>query len=341
MSFDILSKYKKELMGIAALMIVVFHYHELLTDANANVSFLVMRLLHSLNAGLDIFLILSGIGLYFSFRKKPRFMDYYRKRIVNVYFIFLVINLPFAILYSFVFEHHTVLHFAANWTSVAYFIPSLYTKRPGWYVTFIMVMYLLFPLIYKLYRFLERKNADAVFTALFYGVWVAVCYAIRTVDKELFDVVEIGLTRVPLMFIGCYFGKLVYNKEKITLPFYLLIAFGIIQKPFVMRFNFDLTVTRFSQNFFGISLCFLFAFILEKLNSAGINKILAFFGGISLELYLIHNMLKCIAMDWHYNSIFVYLGIIAVSVLLAYVASKLRMKALQHYQQKLIQRKST
>lgn len=66
--YSILSKYKNELMGISIILIIIFHFF----DINVNcANMLICKLWSGVisSIGVDIFLILSGIGIYYSFSK--------------------------------------------------------------------------------------------------------------------------------------------------------------------------------------------------------------------------------------------------------------------------------
>ena len=63
--YALLSKYRSELMGLAALWVMLFHAFQL------NIGFAPLRLLKSFGyAGVDIFVLLSGMGLCMSFVKR-------------------------------------------------------------------------------------------------------------------------------------------------------------------------------------------------------------------------------------------------------------------------------
>lgn len=61
---SLLSKYRTQLMGLAMLLILIFHTGIDVKSVN------VIRSIKDIgDVGVDIFLLLSGIGLYFSYSK--------------------------------------------------------------------------------------------------------------------------------------------------------------------------------------------------------------------------------------------------------------------------------
>ena len=77
-SIELISKYRTELMGIAMLLVVLFHGYVPQTSW-------FYGLKRMGNVGVDIFLFLSGIGLWFSWRSTPNLKHFYKQRFLRVY----------------------------------------------------------------------------------------------------------------------------------------------------------------------------------------------------------------------------------------------------------------
>lgn len=76
MNFAIVSKYRTELMGIATLWVLLFHYGKIgipIIDSLSTLGY----------GGVDIFLFLSGIGLSFSIKDGVK--SFYIKRILRIF----------------------------------------------------------------------------------------------------------------------------------------------------------------------------------------------------------------------------------------------------------------
>ena len=69
-----LSRYRGVLMGIAIIMIVLFH----VALPRSSAFFGLKRMG---NMGVDIFFFLSGIGLWFAWTKRPEVLHFYRRRL--------------------------------------------------------------------------------------------------------------------------------------------------------------------------------------------------------------------------------------------------------------------
>lgn len=143
-----LSQYRSEFMGVAAILILIFHSinvcFDLYTGKNIIVSLLYV-LSSFLNVGVEIFLIVSGIGLYYSYEKQPKFKDYYCKRVINVYLMLVIIRICFNTLEGILFGFKPLKDSILGYLGLNYIFGI---DKTDWYVSFIMIMYLLFPLIY-------------------------------------------------------------------------------------------------------------------------------------------------------------------------------------------------
>lgn len=96
--WDILSRYKGELMGISIFWIVVFHLiGQKLLKLPPYLTGLSGILYHG-NLGVDIFLLLSGMGLYYSCKKNFEVGLFYKKRIKRIFVPYLFISIGYWIL---------------------------------------------------------------------------------------------------------------------------------------------------------------------------------------------------------------------------------------------------
>ena len=62
-----LSRYRTELMGLSALLILICH-----STAYIDMPSIVVYALSVANIGVDLFLFLSGMGMWYSLRNRPR-----------------------------------------------------------------------------------------------------------------------------------------------------------------------------------------------------------------------------------------------------------------------------
>lgn len=85
-----ISRFRGELMGAAMLFIILFHVALPREDA-----FFGLRRMG--NVGVDMFLFLSGIGLWFSWTKNPDVRHFFVRRYLRIYPAWLIIACLFYI----------------------------------------------------------------------------------------------------------------------------------------------------------------------------------------------------------------------------------------------------
>lgn len=85
--FSSISKTRGIIMGIATIWIAFFHSPNLHVEKLFKIEILenIIIFIRNLgNVGVDIFLLLSGIGLYYSFSNKNNIKEFYKKRAIRI-----------------------------------------------------------------------------------------------------------------------------------------------------------------------------------------------------------------------------------------------------------------
>lgn len=151
--------------------------------------------------------------------------------------------------------------------------------------------------------------------------------------------IEIALTRIPVFLLGSYCGILAYeNKEiksNIKLISFIIVIMGIgyfYEQPFSLVNNF-----RMPYLLLGPSLAIWISVCLNSISNAKLNRLLSSWGGLSLEVYLSHVILRLKFLDsvfygksavanFHKYLIFVLLGAFVISKLVVYIQDKMILK---------------
>lgn len=152
-----ISKYRDVLFGIAIIMIVIYHFSDdyLVAYLSGSIdpaenpvksllSFGYQGVFGSI--GVEIFLILSGMGLYYSFSKNSDIRAFYKKRFSRLVVPYLIVALIFWAVKDLYILKSTILQYVSDITFVTMVTNG---TRTIWFVGFILVMYLLFPLFYR------------------------------------------------------------------------------------------------------------------------------------------------------------------------------------------------
>ena len=288
-SFSLINKNRKFLFGIATLWIAWFHSYDLIFTVNEKISFMNLGNLISWiqyigNCGVDIFLLLSGAGLYFSFSKNPDLPSFWRKRLLRV--------LPSSVIAAFIFSCFTgspnIWIFLARITFLDFYLCK--TQVPiFWYVSAILLFYLLFPLFFKIiekYRYLGLT--------LIIVISVIITMIVFFTLPEMFNQWEMLLARIPVFATGIVLGQVIERDIKISNVMVLLICLiGVIYFGGMM-----ITINVLPEEYlflrhylylpFSILFVIIISFVRSHIEVAFIVKPLEFLGIYSLEVYLIH-----------------------------------------------------
>lgn len=309
------------IFGFAAVWIVLFHLLQNVGFPSGNkVLGLLSFLIRYGNYGVDIFLILSGIGLCASMQKNTVGKFYYNrfKRVVIPY---LTVAIVFFVWYDFIFAKDGVLAFLLNITTLNYWFGG---DHPTWYVAFIIIVYALFPFIYKL-----DKKTKHIGTVLLIVLWVAIELLLRSKDFALYTNCERALSRMPVFLIGVIVSDLFWSDKKISLlavPV-SLIALGA---SFAVLYCFNTDIIL--QRYLGIPVAFSLIILLSLINSllSENSKVLLpikIIGIVSLETYISHvfiiRFMKVLGLFQTISPWKSYIAIIISTVILSYLIYKL------------------
>ena len=190
---EFLSK-RNIVMAIAILWIMLYHMH-LSTGVAWLDAFLGIGY-----AGSDIFYFVSGIGIWFSLERSKGLMEYYKKRILRVmpmYWCFI----GFWIVFRMVCFDLTWPEALANVFAVESFFDIDHAFN--WYISFLLVFYLVAPVIKKLIGMMPGAMGVIIIGVVFFLLGYFVVD-----DKNIM----IGLARVPVFTLGMYFGSRMSGK---------------------------------------------------------------------------------------------------------------------------------
>ncbi|MBR0509505.1 MAG: acyltransferase [Clostridia bacterium] len=326
--FDIrlLSEYRNRLFGIAILSIIVYHGFEdvmqaskeglLFSGALMSVTGAYNNLIGSI--GVEIFVFLSGMGLYFSMKKNDAVLPFYKRRgerLVKPYILSALVYWPVRCA---ILRDWDIPALLLNISTLSFWLNGV---KNVWYIAFIAVMYLVYPLIFRLF---EQKYA-LWFPVLLLGSFAAV-FLLRHFLPAYYNLWEIALWRIPVFILGAGTGVLVYRQVKVSwlwIGVLLFIGFGIKAARYFLRsVSFVQAVPfRLVSILFTPAVLVFLVFLLSLVKWKPLHAVLSWFGGISLELYLLHvmcrSLLNCIQAHMTSN-LLIYYGMAAVSVLMSW-----------------------
>lgn len=326
LSYEILSKYRGLLMGLSTLLIIIFHLGEQRSNYSYDYNrFFELYCRYISSSAVDIFLIVSGIGLYFAFKKNNNLKDFYIKRYVKILVPYITICLVASLFRFFYFDDpENILNLICNYTFINLFI---YGERWFWYIFVICFCYLIFPCIYNFLNSEDKETRLTRFISLLTFLFI-IFEMLSRHSKFIFSNIEIFLLRIPTFILGVYLGKKVYDKERIKLRDIVVMVLNLLLVFIVARSSGSI-FRRPLLTVIIMSLLFLFLIILDYIKRIKLLtkisdifvKIFEFIGKYSLEIYLIHVILinfanKADIEIYKYN---IYAIMVLITFILAFI----------------------
>ena len=288
-NWNAFSKNRDAIYGIAIISIMIFHFFEDVASSDflgGGVAF-AAKIYNMFigSVGVEFFVFLSGIGLYFSMTKDSNVLHFFYKRVKRILPTYFVVAILYWCVEDFVIKQNGLAAFIADISFATFFTQG---TRTFWYVLFILLAYLSYPCVYK---FLHTELPEHLQLLALIATALVIQFLPKAIVPTLYANIEILLGRFLIFFIGCWSGKKVYKNERITKREQMgfLFGFGLmlgdhlpIIKCVVSKMN-----HRSLMCFWGIFLLYFLAVNLEK----GPQKLMSFlqrFGKSSYELYLTH-----------------------------------------------------
>lgn len=281
MGYRLLSKYRSELMGAAMLWVMLFHAWDLDFGVDP---------LNWLRAagfgGVDIFIVLSAMGLVQSLeRKEQEFSEFMKRRSLRILPAYYVVMLAYTL---FLILRGSAPVSALVWNSTLLYYWVHAKGAFNWYVAGIMLFYALTPLCF---HYLKKAGRRELWTAAGIALGLLLC-RILIVDGywNYLDV----FYRVPVFLLGLLLGFYVWEDRKLGLRDLLFWCIWAAAGA-----GYLLAAGRVPAETFYLPLCHLFLFTtvpmclvgswcFEKLPLGWLRKFLRLVGENSLEIYLLN-----------------------------------------------------
>ncbi|MBE5935964.1 MAG: acyltransferase [Lachnospiraceae bacterium] len=302
LNWGTLSEYRNVIYGLSCISIILFHYATTVpegTNLKSMLAYVFKGVVGSI--GVEIFILMSGICMYFSFKSNSSVMDFYRKRFIRLIIPFILIVFPFYFYKDIIMANGDIKRVLYDLSYASFFTEG---NISVWYILCIAIMYLMYPGLYKTFEKYDKYRHAML--AILLGAAIAVNLIIYAISPVVFVRIEIMTMRLPIYIIGVYLGKKVYEKAKFTKSEIGIFIVGIAIKLLIdyLRYLETITIPYFliryvnlnsSLVILGLTLILLAIFKVNK-NS----RILVKCGALSLELYLVHVTLMNILQKYKY-----------------------------------------
>ena len=281
---ETVSKYRSQIMGFAALWIFFFHVR------NEAVVFQNVPVLKDIDTffvnigfcGVDIFLFLSGWGMYHAVNRHSLTV-FYKRRYRRLVFPFLVSCIFLAFNYKW-----GLLRFVKAVTGWTFMTKDVYEVI--WFIPAISILYLFFPLYRRLF---DKASCKYVFTVAAVALWFALAVA-GTLLSDRTDI-YLFVNRIPVFIIGVLFGWMTYiGKKRLGRYAWFILAVMLIagfQLQYYFAFKKVNLLLPLGRNglpaiLIGIAMCFVSGFVFKLLGKVTfIQKAYGFLGKMTLEFY--------------------------------------------------------
>ena len=329
LTYEIVSKYRTLLMGIAIITILIFHFVEDCHSANHNYEGLIRLYKICIgSSGVDIFLLLSGFGLYYSFKKNNNIKEFYTKRFTKILIPYLIVAIPGIFFKDIIFNNGTIIDFLKDITFVSIITDGV---RWHWYIFFIGLCYLIFPYIYKVFDSSKDEITDHMRLTSMFSFITIICIMLQLYCKPVFNNTNIFMLRFFPFICGVLLGKYAYQKKEIKKSHIVIAFLGL----FLIWLAKDTNIILVRYTLFIVNTCLYFVglLILNKLSNLKIHdisvKIIGWFGKYSLEIYLVHVTIRVFFKYLGYptyilkNEIIFIILTLVLSVILNRISSKI------------------
>jgi len=325
-----LSKYRNIIYGFSAIWIIIFHIESYFPNVIKQFHPFIIELFKAGNVGVDIFLIMSGICLYFSLKKTngKHILKFYQRRFSKLLKIYLFICIPWLIIWT-IFKGENFEFF--------FNLATIFGKKGGqfWFIHFIAICYLIYPL---LYRIIEKNKSRLII--LFIPFYCILLCFLNINFKEFYANYEIAFTRLVPFLVGTLLAKRVYEKKPIKQKTVLIIFASLFLRDFLLNMlqrkqflDINMTFSHLYFTLLALATIFLIILFFELFQLSKIQQFLNWTGKISLETYVMHIILIRTTVDilgFNVKNVSLMILFTLIIVPSSLLVSKLVQKALNH-----------
>lgn len=280
-----LSTYRSELMGWSIVWIMMLHFR-----------FITLKPLGFIAqygfAGVEIFMFVSGLGLYYSLEKDSRLGAFYAKRLKRIFPVYYLIGFAASLLIF----HDGLLTYLFRYSTLGFWTGHPYFE---WYIPSIVFLYLLAPAI----KLLVTPRRCPLLVAACIVLLIAAYFVAdhQSLARQHFFL----FYRIPAFVMGMCTGMLIRQQRPAT-PFFVALLAGLPVFLFCFPKHHVIYEFKYYSLFFLLPFFMLvFCTISKVLGKA--SSVLRQIGNASLEVYLIQTLffsafcagLLTVSPAWH------------------------------------------
>lgn len=268
LELNLFSEYRNSLMGIAIFLVLLCHARM----NGAELPEIFLNLFSFGNWGVDVFLFLSGLGMYYSLNinKSLSLKKWYIRRLKRVLIPYLIIETPYWLWY-------TVSHNLGVCDFVYYISMLSYWKEHVglWFLALLIPLYALVPLMFRIFN-LRFRFLYLILLILACMVLSQISPPTHYLNNEVLLNIQLCLSRVPAFLFGLCIGQDCLHKKTINMLWVILILLS--------SYLLECLLTWDKSWIWGLAVSLFFVYILQKVKN--LNIVASFLGKYTLELYI-------------------------------------------------------
>lgn len=318
---NLLSIYRGALMGISILLIILFHFTEDCQTYEIHYTGAVRWFRTYIgSSSVDAFLFLSGLGLYYSMKRKPEVGAFYRRRFMKLLIPYVIVALPSWIVRDVLIKKQGLWAVCKDFTFLSFFRDG---DRWYWYIGLMLFCYLIFPYVFQIVDSARDAIDGEIRLISLVSAITVVALVLELFEKEAFSNLNIALLRLPIFLAGCFYGRSSYEER--TSYWKWGILFVVSAAALLLLPTESPIFGRYAVGLFNVSVCAGIAWLFSRVSPKPLLKVLEWFGAHSLELYLVHVTIRRFMKGLGYPTCYVRNELIMVgcSVVCAYLLQKI------------------
>lgn len=324
-----ISRYRNELYGIAIILIVVFHFfegvakHPELAETAPAVWLFALEFNRYIGSiGVELFVFLSGMSMYYSYSGSKSISAFYGRRYRRILIPYLYVGTIFWIIKDISIKGKGWLRVLQDLSYQTFFTEGV---RTIWFILFLVAAYAIVPPVYSI---VFRDNRIRIIpAALIMAVLLCIPVLIYGLNPDAYNNIEVAATRFPLFAAGMITGRFIKDGRQINFSVaFVLIILAAGLRMYGVHNAIPAYASRYISSVFGVGLIIVLVFLLRYIEGIGVfDKTLRFFGEYSLEIYLLHVTMRNIMMtlDLPYQRVSVYSLMAIAAVVLSVVLHRL------------------
>lgn len=277
-----IGKYRTQLMGLCIISVMLCHNTLQLSGKMQGLNSAARMFFQG---GVDGFLILSGFGCFYSFYKCRNIKEYYSRRFIKIIPTYVLVILCYAVFSVWIVKDVSLSQFWHAYNLITFWTEGVLRE---WYVAAILALYVTSPLFF----YLADRNRSVYKVLMALAVCIPYVLILIDLPVNLLIINEIFICRVPAFMFGILiasWGQMESAHRDSKLGWSILLLVLIISV-WAIIYNSQIACKTILLRMLFTPMCIVF-FVLT---SAAMDKVrykghmLAWLGGLTLEIYLLH-----------------------------------------------------